>query len=138
LNFDTHIVCHPTAIADDIDELFESDKNDPDIDCSKLSLSRDVSSNDLDRSCFEVQILDEIPITPPHAPPTPVNATIDSNTSNPVRSLCRRLFLLDLICLLLQWILYTDSHVLPPYGIDSPVVKHLLDNWTDDLKKVSV
>lgn len=32
--------------------------------------------------------------------------------------------------------LYEEEHVIPPYGIDSPVVKHLLDNWTEDMKKV--
>jgi hypothetical protein len=35
-----------------------------------------------------------------------------------------------------QWVLYDESPVLPPYGLESPVVAHLLSNWTSDQKKV--
>ena len=40
------------------------------------------------------------------------------------------------ISVLVQWAPYHDRHVLPPYGLDSPVVEHLLRNWTSDQKKV--
>lgn len=34
------------------------------------------------------------------------------------------------------WVKEVDNHPLPPFGLDSPVISHLLNSWTNDSQKV--
>jgi hypothetical protein len=36
-----------------------------------------------------------------------------------------------------EWSEYLERHLLPPYGLNSPVIDHLLQNWTTDVDKVT-
>jgi hypothetical protein len=35
-----------------------------------------------------------------------------------------------------EWTLETEEHPLPPFGIQSPVISHLLESWTSDAQKL--
>jgi hypothetical protein len=37
-----------------------------------------------------------------------------------------------------DWDEYLERHILPPYGLNSPVIDHLLQNWTTDVDKVLI